>query len=66
MAKFFVDSSIFQGVLEFTTPGGKEVRAVKRSSGIADVYVKAGDAYVMQATVRSKFTPEAVWNAYCA
>lgn len=66
-APAFIDNSIFQGVVSFTTDTGEEVRAtlVDCSSNTYAVSTLERDAYIFQANVRTRSnSPRAIWAAY--
>jgi hypothetical protein len=61
----FKDTSIMQGVLEFVTDTGEEVRAMDRTIHW-DILIKEGDAYIYcgSAIKVDDDTPEIIWDRY--
>lgn len=62
MSKAFEDTSIMQGVVEFVTDSGEDLR-VMRESGLAKVYVKQRGAYVFERTIATDAkSPRAIFE----
>ena len=61
----FQDTSIFQGVVEFTDSEGREFRAQRENSGVYNVSEKADQAFVHIGTIRTQrqaSTPKAIYR----
>jgi len=56
----FKDTSIFQGVREFTTPKG-EVRAIEQGVG-ESIYLKIGQCFIYQFGVAKKCSMKSIYN----
>jgi hypothetical protein len=67
MTKVFKDISIFQGVTQFITDCGTEVRAHHDSGAVWEIYILEDGCFVYKGRVRrfAKDTPRKIWNEYC-
>lgn len=64
MSKHFEDTSIFENVLEFSTPDG-DLRAVREhGSKSIVVFERSGNSYIRWGVVRTVFNPNSIFHQY--
>jgi hypothetical protein len=63
---YMKDTSIFQGIIEFTSPDGLEIQAHTRSEGFYSIYVKEKSTWVHDMVIRinGKPSPKKIWSEY--
>lgn len=52
---YFTDKSIFDGVWEFSTPNGEEIKLEWQGSGILSVYYLQGKSWIFDKKVKFKY-----------